>query len=395
MPEQSARLERMPSAPHAALVKLSSFRASCAAVLALTATLSLGGCGTPGAPQPPSLRLPEPVTDLAATRTGNVVKLHWTMPRRTTDRLLISTQIHGPVPVTVWRQEDGSLRHAIGDTAFEPGVDGQFQETLPAALIAGPVGPLFYTVELKSKSGRAGRSAGQSNMAIAASGAAPRMLTGFSAEVRADGVVLHWDPNGTVGEVRLHRHLLSPSPKQEAKKIKSSGSLVKPAPEAIDRDLLVPATTYEGKPGALDSSVRVGATYEYTAQRVDHFKSRDKDIHLIDGEPTAPIRIAVIDSFPPAVPLNLAAIFVPEEKTIDLSWQPDTESDLAGYIVYRSEPSQDSWTKISGDKPLIEPAYRDTAIQSGHSYRYAVSAIDQTDHESARSSEATESVPNP
>ena len=35
----------------------------------------ISGCGTPGAPMPPSLKLPDPVTDLSALRTGNQVSL--------------------------------------------------------------------------------------------------------------------------------------------------------------------------------------------------------------------------------------------------------------------------------------------------------------------------------
>src|SRR5690349_1452535 len=45
----------------------------------------LAGCGTPGAPQPPSLRLPKPVENLHATRVGDKVELAWTMPFETTD----------------------------------------------------------------------------------------------------------------------------------------------------------------------------------------------------------------------------------------------------------------------------------------------------------------------
>src|ERR1051326_3434299 len=54
-------------------------------VLALVCAC-LVACGTPGAPRPPSLRLPETVRDLAATRQGSTVTLTWTMPQRTTDR---------------------------------------------------------------------------------------------------------------------------------------------------------------------------------------------------------------------------------------------------------------------------------------------------------------------
>src|SRR5437764_13490555 len=53
------------------------------AALAITA---MAGCATPGAPLPPSLDLPKPVTDLRATRMGDQVTLTWTLPSETTDK---------------------------------------------------------------------------------------------------------------------------------------------------------------------------------------------------------------------------------------------------------------------------------------------------------------------
>src|SRR5271165_5016044 len=50
---------------------------------------ALSGCGTPGAPQLPSLQLARPVDDLTATRKGNRVELDWTMPRKNTYRTLV------------------------------------------------------------------------------------------------------------------------------------------------------------------------------------------------------------------------------------------------------------------------------------------------------------------
>ena len=82
-----------------------------------------------------------------------------------------------------------------------------------------------------------------------------------------------------------------------------------------------------------------------------------------------------------------------------LSWQPDTEADLAGYIVYRRELAATgaggAWQRISPTQPVVGPAYHDTNVQPGHAYAYAVSAIDQEGHESARSAEAQETVPGP
>src|SRR6201982_3873309 len=54
---------------------------------ATTLTAFVAGCASPGPPRPPSLNLPEVVKDLTAERVGDVVRLHWTTPDRTTDRL--------------------------------------------------------------------------------------------------------------------------------------------------------------------------------------------------------------------------------------------------------------------------------------------------------------------
>jgi fibronectin type 3 domain-containing protein len=116
------------------------------------------------------------------------------------------------------------------------------------------------------------------------------------------------------------------------------------------------------------------------------------------GELSAPVRVEALDIFPPETPTSLAAVATAGENgatpTIDLSWQPVTDADLAGYAVYRRE-GEAVWQRISPPQPLTPPAFHDTQVQPGHSYRYAVSAVDQGGHESVRSAEAVETVPNP
>jgi hypothetical protein len=346
--------------------------------------VGLTGCGTPGAPQPPSLQLPGLVEDLTAVRAGDSVTLHWTSPRKTTDHLLIK----GSIVAHVCRREDSGACQAAGDANVAPGGEGEFRDTLPAGLTNGKPRLLSYFVELKSPKGR---SAGRSNAAEILAGAAPAAITGLSAEVRADGVALYWQGAETT-PVRLHRRLLTPA----ALKEKKSGSGLMSVPsEPEQRNLLVD----NAPKGTLDSSALFGESYEYAAQRVEKVSTNGKVLEL-DGEISAPLRVDVIDRFPPAVPQGLAAVAVPEEKTIDLSWQPDSEADLAGYIVYRiasGEAADDkgAWARISGQQPLASPAYRDKAVEPGQIYRYKVSAIDLTGHESAGSTETQESVPNP
>ena len=384
-------------------------RMQCAALPAvlaaagLAASLLLAGCGTPAAPQPPSLKLPVPVADLAATRMGNQVTLHWTMPKKNTDKLLLKSN----VPVSVCRSTSGvaggncvaagTAPSTSSELQFAPGTVGSFTETLPAELAAGAPRPLSYFVELRNGNGR---SAGLSNAAVILAGEAPASVANLSAEVRKTGVVLRWTPlQATAQEstaIRLHRKLMNPpaaKPKQDQQ------GLLAPQPEPVEQNLLVDSCAPEaGKGGcrALDSSIRFGQVYEYRAQRVARVAVEGKTLELA-GELSAPMRVEALDIFPPAVPTGLAAVATTGENgagnAIDLSWQPVTDADLAGYAVYRRE-GDGGWQRISPAGPMVPPAYHDSQVQPGHIYRYAVSSIDQGGHESARSAETEETVPN-
>jgi hypothetical protein len=367
------------------------------AAAGLTTSLLLAGCGTPAAPQPPSLKLPVPVEDLAASRTGNQVTLTWTMPKKSTDKLLLKGSVAG----FVCHKEaaGGSCAAAGGELSFDPGAAGTFTETLHAELATGAPRPLSYFVELRNRNGR---SAGLSNAAVVLAGEAPAPVTGLSAELRKDGVVLRWSPvEAATQEIRLHRELLSPPP---SKPKQGEQVLLAPTPEPVEVNLLVDSCTLEAGKGscrALDNSIHFGQVYEYRAQRVARVTVEGKTLELA-GELSAPVRVEARDIFPPAVPTGLAAVATTGENgvgnapqfAIDLSWQPVTDANLAGYVVYRQE-GDEGWQRISPGGPLVAPAFHDALVQPGHTYRYAVSSISQGGYESARSAETEETVPNP
>lgn len=354
----------------------------------IAATLS--GCGTPSAPQPPSLKLPAPVDDLTAARAGDTVTVRWTMPRRTTDRLLIKD----PVRAEICRKTVSDNCERAGEITLQAAAAGEFHDTLPAALLTGQPRVIRYFVELKSPHGR---SAGLSNAAEILAGAGPEPVSGLTAEVRADGVALHWQA-GDATPVRLHRVLLTPPVKKPAKDSsrKTGKSPMPAAQEPVERSLLAEASASGTLSGSLDASAHFGESYSYTAQRVARVEENRRTLEL-GGPVSQPIRVEVIDRFPPAVPRDLAAVAAAEDKSIDLSWTPDTDADLAGYIIYRHDADKDagSWERLSGPQPVVPAAWRDTTATPGHAYRYRVTAIDQTGHESTPSDEAQETLPNP
>jgi hypothetical protein len=378
--------------------------------MALAAALLATGCGTPGTPLPPSLHLPDPVTDLSAVRNGDRVSLTWTMPKKNTEKMLLK----GDMAVRICRKEaNEACVTTPGNLTLAPGAQGTFTDTLPTAKAAGTPRVLDYFVELKNQRGR---SAGLSNAAQVLAGEAPAAVAGLSAKVRKGGVVLRWDAEAAGGQqsvnivIRLHRKLLTP---QAGAKPKTEAGLPAAPAEPVEQTLLVDGTddadgagqsssTEAGKAGqardrALDKGVRFGQVYEYRAQRVARVTVDGKALELA-GPISGPMRVETLDVFPPAVPTGLAAVATAADAqtgaSIDLSWQPVADADLAGYAVYRRE-GDGAWQQISPTLPVVGPAFHDANVQPGHTYRYAVTAIDQGGHASARSVETEETVPGP
>jgi fibronectin type 3 domain-containing protein len=90
----------------------------------------------------------------------------------------------------------------------------------------------------------------------------------------------------------------------------------------------------------------------------------------------------------------LQAVFssVGQQPYVDLTWAPNTDSDLAGYNVYRREDNG-PWTRINSTL-LATPAYRDGNVAAGRTYFYAVTAVDVHGNESVRSPQTEEAVPS-
>ena len=82
------------------------------------------------------------------------------------------------------------------------------------------------------------------------------------------------------------------------------------------------------------------------------------------------------DTFPPAAPRNLAAIA--GAGVINLIWDPNTDSDLAGYIVLRGDAPGDTLQAIT-PQPVTETSYRDETVKPGTRYVYVVVAVDRAE----------------
>ena len=360
-------------------------RASLFVFISLAIVLpQLTGCGTYSAPQPPSLNLPQPPSDLTASRIGNDVHLHWTMPKRSTDRVLLK----GDQAARICRSIENEPCESAGDEKYAPTAIADFTDHLPASLTSGPPRLITYTVELRN---RQGHIAGSSNPAYSAAGTPPAKPTPFAAEARSNGVLLTWQPVQDASTlVRIQRTLI-PKPGAPAKP--GSASMREGAEVPAVQTLEVPYAGQSDPGHAFDKDASFNQIYRYTAQRVATFTLGAHSVEVL-SDPSDPFTLNNRDLFPPAVPTGLIAVASPDEHVIDLSWSPNTENDLAGYFVYRREAgSSAAPTRISPEQPVPTPAFRDASAKPGTRYAYSVSAIDLDHNESARSQEIEEALP--
>jgi hypothetical protein len=372
------------------------------ALISALATGFFSGCASPGPPRPPSLKLPQLVTDLTAERSGDQVLLHWTTPAKTTDSLAIETAITAKICRTTGpARSPGPTAVPCTPTLRVPVKPGASTTTdpLPTALTSDPVALITYRVEIENASGH---SAGPSNPAFAASGSAPPVLQNLRATAVPEGAMLEWTPAISTGPsstfVELDRIDPTLATAQQSKaKPRASQPLQLGGQQAAEVRLRAKAPSETGTEpgGTVDRTARFGETYRYSAQRVRTVQLGKHALEL-RSVATAPVSLTLRDTFPPAPPTGLAAIpgTSATQTSMDLSWEPGSEPDLAGYLVYRRAGSDATTTRLT-PAPLAGPAFRDLTATPGTRYSYTVTAVDTSGNESAPGTAAAETLPKP
>ncbi len=373
--------------------------------------LLLAGCAQTGPPLPPSLELPKPPADLRASRKGNRVTLIWSEPTLTTDRQSVRyigptlvcgalpgrahpdrppeiTECGSPIamlpPSLAALQEPKSSRHRAQKSGSQSSTPQTYIAALPDSVqTENPLAEVTYAVEVLNRNAR---GAGLSNRVQVPTVYTLRPPGDLSAELSGDGVLLKWTSAGG------SQHTPSTSPNNSPtvqlryriyRRDESSGK------DAIAGEVPLDES---GPLQFTDSSFEWEKTYFYRITGVSIIKRPDNEVQ-VEGDDTPPVRVVAHDVFPPAVPAGLQAAYSGEGQKpfIDLIWAPVTNADLAGYNIYRSEANG---VAVKLNHELVKsPAYRDSAVVSGKTYAYAVSAVDVRGNESQRSEQTSEPIP--
>lgn len=368
--------------------------------LAIAALAS--GCASPGPPRPPSLQLPEQVTNLSAQRIGDAVELRWTSPASTTDGI----PIKGSLTAVICREDapqpsnsaqgPGPACPETSRLATKPG-PAVFADPLSPDLLRDPVRPLTYHVSILNA---AGHSAGLSNPAATVAGQAPAAIGNLRLSATRDGALIQWQPESSNTASTLTVDLVRTAPIAATIAKPKAGLHLSGEPATSASPIHFSTGPVAADPGGtLDRTARRGETYTYTAQRIRLAALTDPETHHrldLRSVFSPPATVLVRDVFPPATPAGLAAVAfdAASAPVIDLSWEPVPDSDAMGYLVYRRDLTAGGASIRITAAPTIGPAFRDLAVLRDHAYAYAVTAVDAAGNESPPSNEVQETVPS-
>ncbi|MFH5833348.1 fibronectin type III domain-containing protein [Halalkalibaculum sp. DA3122] len=88
------------------------------------------------------------------------------------------------------------------------------------------------------------------------------------------------------------------------------------------------------------------------------------------------------DTTPPSAPGSVEG--TSGGQVVELTWSPNSEDDLDGYNLYRSESN---FSDVSGldpvnGSPLTQTSFKDEDLQNGTTYYYRLTAVDEAGNQS-------------
>ncbi len=116
----------------------------------------------------------------------------------------------------------------------------------------------------------------------------------------------------------------------------------------------------------------------------------DYDGILIESAPSSRVKVEFISPVPPNAPTGLVAVTKTSDSGkgfVELLWQDVSESDVAGYFVYRRALATDKFQRLN-DHPISAVRFEDVAPLAAGTYEYRVTAVSRAGKEGPQSSSA-------
>ena len=307
------------------------------------------GCGYVGDPLPPLANVPSSVADLTAVQRGAHIIAQFTVPTRTTEGVAFKRPIR--LDLRAGPSAAGFTPEQWTAVPEGPIHQGIARYEIPCTAWTGK----DVTIAVRAI-GANGKRADWSNHVELSVVEPPPKPVSVKAQATAQGVLLQWE--GPPGSFRVFRR------NADQKEFSRAGD--------------------SGELHWADHDTEYGTSYVYVVQRIVKLAENKE----AESEPSEEAAITPVDTFPPAVPGGLRAVAA--ANSIELAWEGNTEADLAGYRIYRA-PAGGEFQKLSDAGGT--PTFSDHGVEHGKTYRYAVTAVDKSGNESARSAIAEATLP--
>jgi predicted small lipoprotein YifL len=408
---------------------------SCALFLLLVGIGLLAACGKKGPPLPPLSRVPAPPANPQAARVGDDVYLWFVVPSANVSGQspadvsavelyavtsvippggpdlteaavrIGSYPVHVPVPAPVTGPDGVSLPAVPAPPGFAQGATAVVRETLTPELraatvlparpgpsplpvaddsepLAGPiVGPAagglrrhYFFVSVAPR----GRTSAPTAVLSVPVDDASEPPTGLRLEYGESGMTLTWEPSPNAraapappaDPTLLPARPLLPPPSPTGYHVSEAPATAAGPPDPYALGLPTTLTTQPlgTTTFAIPGAVRFGEERCFVVRAVDAVNGT-----ITVGRASPPACVTPVDTFPPAAPRQLAAIA--GVGVINLIWEPNSEADLAGYIVLRGTAPGGTLQALTPN-PIRETTYRDQTATPGVLYVYAVVAVD-------------------
>lgn len=295
-------------------------------------TLVVSGCGKVADPLPPVVRIPEPVSDFSIAQVGYNLRFVWTNPVRNIDQ-------------TPSQQFATAVIRADDEVVLEVPASAPGQQQSEEIDARGFLGTTrSFSVQIGTGGNRFSTSSNRVSFSVVV---VPGTVSNLTGVVDQDRIFLSWSPPADSAEL------------VDSLRIYRSGEFLAELPGEStsfeDREF-VPGTTY---------------TYVLTALRLL------PDGNVREGPATQPLMVEARDSIAPAAPGGLQLRVV--ASGVFLIWSGGTETDIAGYRVFRATGPGAAFTPLN-EELLLATGYDDAEYLPGD--RYAVSAVDRSGNES-------------
>jgi hypothetical protein len=355
-------------------------------LLAFFLILFLVGCGKKGPPLPPLVRLPAAPREFSVQRRGSTIGIQFVVPDRNTDGSTPADLSHVDVygltgPSTVTPDEIFKRGTRVARVLVNPPEDPDADEGSKPPPVPGPPGALDQ-----------GGTARTSEAFRVETTSAP-------ADVRSY-IVVGYNKRGRQGalspKIPVPTALAPNAPGRPDVTWDETTITVKwPAPSS---DTGTRVTYHVYQPGdnevrlttePLEQSVFADHRVEWGAERCYVVRSVEiADGLPLESEASSPACATLVDTFPPAAPVGLNT--APAEGAINLIWDPNHESDLAGYLVLRAIAPDTMLVAIT-PQPIVETTFKD-AVPAGARVTFAVQAVDKAGNVSRMSAPMEETA---